>query len=174
MDIYECMRVRRSIRKYKQDDVSEEKLTRILDAVRIAPSAKNLQPWKFIIVKDKETKKKLAEAAYNQKFVEEAPIVIVGCGDEKNCFTRVGDYMSSYHIDLTIAFTHLVLAAESEGLGTCWIAKFNEKKVKDILDVPEGIRVVALTPLGYADEAPEMKTRKSIAEIVYYDKWGAT
>jgi nitroreductase len=169
MNVLEVIKKRRSIRKYKKDPIPEEALLRVLQAARLAPSGKNFQPWKFIIVKDKSLKEKLAQASAGQFFMAEAPIIIVGCGFPDNCYARMGRYMKSWSVDVTIAFDHLMLQAQEEGLGTCWIGSFEEEEVKEILNVPEGVKVLALTPLGYPGEIPAFRGRKSLDEIVSYD-----
>lgn len=168
MDFYEVIRTRRSIRSYKPDPIPEEVLMRILDAARIAPSGSNRQPWKFIVVKDEELRKRLAAACHNQTFIAEAPVIIVACG--YNIHWNRGGYMGdlSMLIDVSIAFTHLILAARAEGLGTCWIGAFDNEEVKKILGVPEDVNVVAVTPLGYPkdEEFREPGSRKALSEII--------
>ena len=181
MDFMEVIEKRRSIRKYKGDPIPEEKLNKILEAARIAPSWSNLQCWKYIVVKDEDIKKALTDALPSRnpvkKAFSQAPIIIVGCADpERSGYIgsqRIGD--KQWHIlDLGISMQQLVLAATNEGLGTCWVCWFSEKGIKDILKIPENIDVVALTPLGYPDEEPKAKRRKSTEEIVYYGKYGAS
>jgi len=173
MDFYDVVRTRRSIRSYKPDPVPEDVLKRVLEAVRIAPSGSNRQPWKFIIVKDEALKKRLVPACGNQSFITEAPIVIVACG--YNIHYNRGRYMGnlSMLVDVSIAFTHLILAARTEGLGTCWIGDFNNAEVKKILDIPEDVNVVAITPLGYpkAEEFRGPGYRKPLTEIISIDKF---
>ena len=171
MDVYEAIKNRKSIRKYKPTPIPEEKLKNILNAMRLAPSAKNLQPWKFVVVRDEEIKRKLIPACNNQKFIAEAPVIIVGCALEDECFAYMGGYMGSWPVDLAIAFDHLTLTATSEGLGTCWIGSFKEEKVKEILCMPKNVRVVGLTPVGFPDENPDRRPRKNLDEIVCYDKY---
>ncbi|MEM2839011.1 MAG: nitroreductase family protein [Thermoplasmata archaeon] len=171
MDVLEVIKNRRSVRKYRPDPIPEEILKEVLSAARMAPSANNAQPWKFIIVRDEELKRKLVQACAGQKFIAEAPIVIVGCGLPDDAYATAGGYMSSYVMDVTIAMDHLILAATSLGLGTCWIAAFKEEKVKDILGIPMDVRVVALSPLGYPDETPARTSRKDLAELISYDKF---
>lgn len=167
----DLVETRRSIRSYKSREVEEEKLNYVLKAFRRAPSAKNLQPWKLIVVKDKKKIKDLSIACNNQTFLTEAPILIVACAREDDAYGSMGGYMNSYPIDLGIALEHLILAATEKGLGTCWIGAFKEKLVKDLLDVPENVRVVALTPLGYPAMEGRDRERKPISEIVCYDKY---
>ena len=118
-------------------------------------------------------KNDLAIACNNQGFIAEAPIIIVACALEEAAYGVMGGYMSSYPIDISIALEHLMLAATEVGLGTCWIGSFKENLVKGILGVPENIRVVALTPLGYPDREPRPVPRKELSEIVFYDKYGS-
>lgn len=162
---------RKSIRSYKPQDVEEEKLNYILQAFRKAPSAKNLQPWKLIIVKDKKKISDLSIACNNQTFLSEAPILIVACAKEDEAYGVMGGYMNSYPIDIALALEHLILAATEKGLGTCWIGAFKEKLVKDLLDVPDNVRVVAITPVGYPAMEGRTRGRKPISKIVCYDKY---
>ncbi len=162
---------RKSIRSYKPQDVEEEKLNYILQAFRKAPSAKNLQPWKLIIVKDKKKISDLSIACNNQTFLSEAPILIVACAKEDEAYGVMGGYMNSYPVDIALALEHLILAATEKGLGTCWIGAFKEKLVKDLLDVPDNIRVVAITPVGYPAVEGRTRGRKPISKIVCYDKY---
>ncbi len=171
MKVLEVIQKRRSVRKYKKDPIPEKALMRILEAARLAPSGKNFQPWKFIIVKDKALKEKLAQASAGQFFMAEAPIIIVGCGFPDNCYAHMGRYMKSWSVDVTIALEHLILQAQEEGLGTCWIGSFEEEEVKAILNIPENVKVLALTPLGYPDEIPRFRRRKSLDEIISYDRF---
>lgn len=171
MKVLEVIQKRRSVRKYKEDPIPEKALMRVLEAARLAPSGKNFQPWKFIIVKDKALKEKLAQASAGQFFMAEAPIIIVGCGFPDNCYAHMGRYMKSWSVDVTIALEHLILQAQEEGLGTCWIGSFEEEEVKAILNIPENVKVLALTPLGYPDEIPRFRGRKSLDEIISYDRF---
>ena len=169
MDVFEAIKSRRSIRSYLDKPVEEEKLLRVLEAGRLAPSAKNLQEWKFLIVKDKELKKKLVVAANNQHFLTEAPVIIVGCATLVNYVMSCGQY--AYPIDLAIAMDHITLQAVEEGLGTCWIGSFKEDEVRKILNIPDNIRIVELLPLGYPETIPPARSRKKLEEIVCYDLW---
>jgi nitroreductase len=171
MDLMEAIKTRRSIRRYKEVPVPESLLKEVLNAARLAPSADNAQPWKLIVVRDEQTKLKLAAAANGQKFIAQAPILLVACGIPDEAFPTVGGYMSSHVIDSTIAFDHLTLAAHSVGLGTCWIASFKEERVREILGIPNDVRVIALSPLGYPDESPERTPRKNLEELVVYDRY---
>jgi nitroreductase len=160
MSFINLIKKRRSIRNYKSDLVSEEVLNNILEAARLAPSASNRQPWHFIVVEDRDIKSKLGL----KNWAEAAPIIIVGCSDP--------EISSKWHIvDTSIAFEHIILAATSYGLGTCWIGSLDFEVVKKVLKIPDHMNVLAVTPLGYINESPEAKGRKSLSEIVHYEKF---
>ena len=169
--LMELIETRRSIRSYKDQEIEEDKLDYVLQAFRKAPSAKNLQPWKLVVIKNKKILKDIAIACNNQTFMEEAPVIIAACAKEEEAYGMMGGYMNSYPIDIAIALEHLILAATEKGLGTCWIGAFKEQLVKDILGVPEDVRVVALTPLGYPDREASIRGRKPLTEIISYDKY---
>lgn len=168
MDLFETIKGRRSIRSFLDRPVEEEKLERVLDAGRLAPSARNIQDWRFIVVRDAQTRRRLAEAARNQQFVAQAPVVIAACGTSDLVMTCG---QPAYAIDVSIAVDHMTLAAFEQGLGTCWIGAFYEDRVKEILGIPEGIRVVALLPLGYPAEQPSARPRNPLENIVAYERW---
>jgi nitroreductase len=171
MSILDVIKERRSVRRYKDDPIPEDILLRVLDAARFSPSGKNLQPWKFILVQDGTIKRRLADACAGQKFIAEAPVVVVACGFPDKCYSRMGNYMKSWAVDVAIALEHLILQAREDGLGTCWIGAFEERDVKSLLAVPEEVRVLALTPLGYPYEFPQPRGRKSLEEIVSYNSY---
>lgn len=164
MDVFEAISKRRSIRKYKTTAVEEEKLDKILEAARIAPSAGNRQEWKFMVVKDEDTREKLIKAANDQKFVGEAPVTIVAISTESERVMPCGQ--PAYTVDLSIAVSFMILEATELGLGTCWLGAYSEEEVKKILDIPEDIRVPAMFTLGYADEDPGPRPRKKLSEII--------
>ena len=171
MTVLEAIRQRKSIRKYRPDPVPDEALGRVLEAARLAPSGKNLQPWKFIVVRSVGTKKRLARASANQAFLAGAPLVIVACGFPEECYASMGRYMKSWPVDVSCAMEHLMLQAAAEGLGTCWIGAFEEEAVKEILGVPPQVKVLALTPLGYPAEDPPPRGRKDLTQIVSDEKF---
>ncbi len=171
MDLYETIKSRKSVRKYRRDPVPEESLKKILNAARMAPTAENFQPWKIIVVTDEDIKRKLVPACNNQRFVAEAPVVLVACGLPDEAYPIMGGYMNSYPVDVAIVLDHLMLAAASEGLGTCWIGSFKEEKVAETVGVPQEAKVVALTPLGYPAEEMERTDRKNLTELVSYNKY---
>ena len=169
MDVMTAIQSRRSIRSYKDKEIEEDKLEKVLEAGRLAPSANNRQEWKFIIVRDKDTRQKLIAASRNQRFVGEAPCVVAACATETSHVMPCGQL--SYPIDLAIAVDHMTLKAVEEELGTCWIGAFNEGEVKKLLGIPEKIRVVALLPIGYPEYVPAQTPRKMREEVLLLEKW---
>jgi len=169
MDVMEAIRERRSIRKYTEQPVEEEKLNLILEAGRLAPSAANRQEWRFVVVKDKETRQNLMKAAKGQAFVGEAAVVIAACAETDNHVMSCGQL--SYPIDVAISIDHMTLKALEEGLGTCWVGAFYEEEVKKVLGVPDDIRVVELLALGYPADVPPPRSRLLLSDIVHYEKW---
>jgi len=168
MNLMQVIRARRSIRNFLDKSVEEEKLLAVLEAGRLAPSAKNMQDWRFIVVRDSATRQRLAEAARDQQFVAQAPVVIAACGTSDLVMTCG---QPAYAIDVAIALDHMTLAAASLDLGTCWIGAFYEEKVKEILGVPQEVRVVALLPLGYPAEEPSPRPRKTLDEVIAWEHW---
>lgn len=170
MDIYTAIATRKSVRSYQDRDIPGETLTRVLEAARLAPSASNRQEWRFVVVRDASTRKRLAEASSRQRFVGEAPVVIVCCAETDGRLMECG--LPCFSIDLAIAIDHITLCAAAEGLGTCWIGAFNEGQVKQVLGIPPEIRVVAVLPVGYPkDPAPVEKSRLPMTRIVKYESW---
>ncbi len=168
MDVFEAIEKRYSCRAYEDRAIEPEKLDRVLEAARLAPSARNFQDWRFIVVRDAATRAKLVAAANNQEFVGTAPAVIVACSN-RDYLMRCGQAVG--HIDIAIALEHIALQATSEGLATCWIGSFFPDKVRAILDIPKDIQVIELMPIGYpAGKCPARK-REPLAKIVSYDKW---
>jgi len=167
MEFMEVISKRRSIRKYKADPVSQEDINYILESARLAPSWANSQCWKFIVVTDQNVKNEIAKAGNN--WIARAPVIIVACADPTKPGTK-GD-QPYYMLDIGIAMEHLILAAADKGLGTCWIGAFDENVVKKVLGVPDRMRVVASTPLGYPDENPNPRPRKSMNEIRCFNKY---
>jgi nitroreductase len=170
LDTFEAIKTRRSIRVYQDKPVEAQKLEKILEAGRLSPSAVNFQPWDFIVVKDEAAKTRLY-TAYDRPWIQKAPLIIVVCATPQKAWKR-RDGEEFWKIDAAIATQTMLLAAAAEGLGTCWIGAFDEEKVKQALGIPADVRVVAMTPLGYADEQKgPVVERKRLAEILHYDKW---
>jgi nitroreductase len=170
MEVIDAIRSRKSVRSYLDKAVEKEKLSRVLEAARMAPSAGNRQEWRFVVVTDPEKRRRLAEEAAGQRFIAEAPVVIAACAQTDGRIMRCGQ--ACYPIDVAIAVDHLTLAAVAEGLGTCWIGSFDPEAVRRILAIPKEIVVVELLPLGYPrDPQPVAKSRLPIETIVRYESW---
>ena len=176
MDVFECIVTRRSVRSYEKKDVPNELIGQILEAGVRAPSAGNLQPWEFIVVKDIEIKKELASAALRQRHVEEAPVVIVVCADPGKSAERYGERGKSLYCiqDTAAAVENMLLTANSLGLGTCWVGAFEEDEVRKILNIPQKLKPVALITVGFPREyeKPTRTTRIPFENITYIDKHG--
>ena len=166
MELKEIITKRRSVRAYEDKPVPEESLRNILEAARLAPSARNNQSWKFVVVREDKRRQELTQAA-DREFVAEAPVVIAAVATEPEYIMACG--VPSYAVDLSIAVTHMILAAVDEGLGTCWLGAFSQQRVKEILKIPGKYRVVALLTLGFPRGEMKVKTRKSLEEIVCYE-----
>jgi nitroreductase len=175
MELSETIKGRRSIRAFKKQDVPEEIVEKLIDAARWAPSAGNIQPWEFVIVRKSAVKKKLAQAALSQTVVEEAPVAIVVCANEKRSSMGYGlRGKTLYCIQDTAAATqNILLTAHSLGLGACWVGAFNEDEAKEAVNAPEGIRPVAIIPVGYADESPLLRSRRPLNQIMHYENYHA-
>jgi len=168
MDIFEAIKKRYSCRAYLDRSIEPDKLARVLEAARLAPSASNCQDWRFVVVTDAETRAKLAEAANNQKHVGTAAAVLVACSTRDHVM-RCGQPVGP--IDVAIALEHIALQAVAEGLATCWIGSFYPDKVRPILGMPNDIAIIELMTIGYpADRQPPPK-REPIENIVCYEKW---
>jgi len=172
MDLFEVIEKRRSIRGYKPTPIPNEHLKKILEAARLAPSGKNLQPWRFIIVRSPERKRMLADAAMNQMFIAEADVVIVALSDPTVYSSTGTRRRIPYLQDPMIAIEHMILAATALGYGTCWIGAFNEDKVKQIVNAPKELAVIALLPIGVPNEDPPPRPRKSFEEIFFSEVYG--
>ena len=176
MDVIEAIRTRRSIRQYKTDAIPSDVLEKVTEAMRLAPSACNYQPWRFILVTHDDLRRQVARACHNQMFLAEAPVIVVGCGRLDQAYGRMGGSRDSVEVDVAIAFDHLTLAAAEAGLGTCWIGAFDEDKIKELLDIPAKVKVVTLTPLGYPEREDLLRPigptdRKPRSEVFRIDRY---
>ena len=180
MEFIDVINARMSVREYSEKPVEDEKITYVLECARLAPSAVNKQCWRFIILRNKETIEQIAKTSLINRWLKTAPVLIVCCADPTESITH--NSIDYYTVDASIAFEHLILAATDLGLGTCWVAGFNETKLKELLEIPKRIRVIALTPLGYpvgkkgiveqiTKSVLKTNKRKSLDEIVHYDHW---
>jgi nitroreductase len=172
MDVFEAVQTRHSIRSYTDKQVPREALEKILEAGRLAPSARNVEPWHFIAVTDEKKRKALSKGAF-AKFVAQAPLVIVACGDKK----ASADW---YAVDTSLAVQNMVLTAVNEGLGTCCVGSFEEKNVKEALNIPDNFEVIVMITVGYAGEKLDLtskmlnliRSRKTISEVCSEEEFG--
>ncbi|NOY22763.1 MAG: NAD(P)H nitroreductase [Acidobacteria bacterium] len=180
MDFPELIHARRSVRAYKDQPVERKLLDLCLDAARMAPSACNSQPWTFLVIDDRETICHVADTACSgiytmNRFIATAPVLIIFVTEKSKLVARMGGQVRDVRynlIDIGIAGAHLTLQAAVLGLGTCWIGWFNEKALKKTLKLPLSTQVDIIMPLGYPDEEPKDKLRKSLNEVRQYLKWG--
>jgi len=169
MNVFEAIKTRRSVRKYKPQPIPEGHLRQIVTAAQLAPSAGNRQPWRFIVVQDAETKKKLGVIARNQTWMSDAGVVVAALAmDRKNPEV----YERWAERDVMTAVEHMVLAAWELGYGACWIGAFNEEQVKELLNVPKEMTVIVLLPIGVPDQVPEPRGRKGLEELFSLDRYG--
>lgn len=175
MDVFEAIHSRRSVRKFKPEaQVPAELLHRIIDAARWAPSAGNMQPAEFIIVRDPAVKQQLVGAALGQSFIAQAPVIIVVCADTQRSAIKYGERGKIlYSIqDTAASIQNLMLAAHDLGLSTCWIGAFYEDKVAEALGAPPGVVPMGLIPLGYSDSKPAAPPRPDMTDVIHFDKYG--
>ncbi len=178
-DFLKVIRNRQSDRSYLTKPVEKEKLHRILEAGRLAPSACNAQPWKFIIINDQELKYKIADCTSSKilgmnHFTKQAPIHIVIVEEKANFTSNAGSLIKGKHfplIDIGITAEHICLQAEAEGLGSCMIGWFDEPKVKKLLNIPNSKRVPLIITIGYPAKEKREKRRKSLDKIVRYNSY---
>ncbi len=164
MSLIDVVLDRRSIRHYEQKEISKDILDKILEAGRHAPSAANKQPWHFIVLTNSEIKKELSGGLFN-RFIKDAPVTIVGCA-HKDLIAGKWSIVST-----AIALQNMVVAAWAMGIGSCWIGDFNEEKVKKLLNIPKSWNVIALISFGYPAERPRPGKKKSLEEIVSFNKF---
>jgi nitroreductase len=165
LTVMDVIRRRRSIRKYRPSEMPREHLLEILEAGRLAPSAGNRQPWRFIVVRSPDQKKRLAEAARGQMFIADAAAVIVALADPE-ASSRWCEK------DVMIAMENMVLAATELGYGSCYVGAFEEEGLKSLLKIPDGLRVVVLLPIGVPDETPSQRPRKGLDEVFFGEEYG--
>jgi nitroreductase len=167
VEILNLLKSRRSIRVYQDKPVPQDLLRQILEAGRWAPTGANLQPWHFVVVTDQETRRKIGEVArflfIKSSHVEKAPVILILGFD-----TRKGKYG---RYDVTLAGGNMLTMATHLGLGTCWIGAFDEPTVKEILEIPKNIEVIALITLGYPKEDAEVPPRIELEKIVHWESW---
>ncbi len=174
MDLQDAISKRRSIRTYKNQPLSQGVLEALLEAARQAPSAGNIQPWEIVVASTSQTKHALSQAAYEQTSIEEGSVVLVVCADERRAAQRYGERGRTQYClqDTAAAIQNILLTACSMGLGTCWIGAFKEKEVAKVIHAPPGVRPVALIPVGYPNESPPARPRRSVSEIMHIERLG--
>ncbi len=168
MSVMEAILQRKSIRAYQDKPIEQEKLEKILEAGRLAPSATNQQAWKFVVVTDPALRHELVAACRNQAFVEQAPVVMVLCADEVR---DMACGQPARTIDCSIALSYMQLQAAELGIGSCWLGAFSAPDVAKLLKIPAGFQVVAVSPFGYPAEEGRVRSRKPMEDIVRYDAW---
>ncbi len=168
MDVAKAIRSRYACRQYADKAIDKSVLQTILEAARQAPSAKNLQDWRFVVVTDKETKRKVAVAANNQMFLQEAGAIVIGCTvctETMRCGQAIGP------IDVAIAMEHIALQATELGLATCWIGSFYPDKIRPIVGIPDNVTIVELMALGYPADQPREHKREPLQSFVSFERW---
>jgi len=171
LDVLEAIKNRRSIRAFTSEPVSDAEVMKLINAARWAPSAGNIQPWEFSVVRDPKIKRGLCEAALDQTFIEEAPVVIVVCANGLRSGAGYGSRgVNLFCIQDTAAATqNMLLAAQAMGLATCWVGAFLEEEARKVLNVPTGMRPVAIIPIGHPAEKPVTRSRRPLNEIVHHE-----
>jgi nitroreductase len=171
LDALKAIKERRSVREYTDKTVSEEDIKKLIDAAQSAPTAGNTQPLELVIVKDEHIKQKLAEASYNQSFIQKAPIVIVVCADvSRSRKTYGGRGEKLYSIQDTAASTqNILLTAHELGLATCWVGAFHDKNAAKAVNAPKNVKPFAIIPIGYPAATTSAPKKRPVDEIVHYE-----
>jgi len=166
MEFFELIDKRHSVRSYRDDPVEEDKIQKILEAGRIAPTAANRQAFKILVIHTRGRENELRKI-YNKDWFVTAPVILCVCSIPEKCWVRY-DGKNSADVDAAIVMTHMILAARDLGLGTCWIGAFNVEAARQVLEIDSGMEPVAFTPLGYYEESEVQKKRKPMEELVIY------
>ena len=169
MEFNELVRTRYSVRAYKSTPVEEEKLQQVLEAAILAPTAVNWQPFRLIVISTEGREDEL-QRIYSRRWFTQAPLIIGACAVPDEAWAR-RDGKPYVDVDVAIAMDHLILAAHSLGLGTCWVADFDPAAAREILGLPDGVEPIVFTPLGYAADQPRSKRRKALSDLVRYEQW---
>jgi len=174
VDVFEAIQSRRSVRAFTTEPVSDKEVKQLIDAARQAPSAGNIQPWEFVVVRDPQIKRGLSAAALDQTFIEKAPVVIVVCANQLRSARGYGSRgVNLYCLQDTAAATqNMLLAACALGLATCWIGAFQEEEARRVLNIPNNIRPVAIIPVGHSAQKPEAPERRPLSEIIHHETFG--
>jgi nitroreductase len=169
MEFSRVIEQRYSVRAYRPDPVEQDKLERVLEAARLAPTAVNFQPFQLIVIHTAGREDEL-KRIYRKDWFVQPPLVIAVCGLHDRGWTR-RDGRSFLDIDAAIVMDHLILGATDEGLGTCWIGNFDAQAAREMLGLPDGVEPIVFTPLGYPDDEPKAKKRQPLSELVRYERW---
>jgi len=180
MEVFEAIKTRRSIRHYKSDPVDNEKVNAVLEAARWAPSWANTQCWKFVVVRDEKMKDRLIETLTSTNparlAIKQAPVLIVACAELGRSGYKDGEPRTDkgdwYMFDMALAMQNLTLAAHSLDLGTVHVGLFDAQGAARILNVPQGVAVVEMMPLGYPEREGKVPPRKELSELVFYESYG--
>lgn len=182
MNILAPIVTRRSVRKFKDEPVTDEQIELLLRAAHLAPSGSNTQPWNYIVVRSEETRRKVMEVSHNQQWMMQAPVFIVCVADlgvriKEGALPAIDEQSPLPEVklilrDATISVDHLVLQAEHMGLGTCWVAWFKNEEIRPVLGIPDNQYAVAVIPVGVPDQAPKPRPRKDFDSMVFKEKWG--
>jgi nitroreductase len=170
MEYSELIASRYSVRAYRSEPVEDEKLERVLEAARLAPTACNRQPFQIIVIHTREREKELSRI-YHQPWFVQAPLILCAVGLPRESWVRSADQRRYLDVDVAIVMDHLILEATNQGLGTCWIAAFNAKAAREVLRLPDEVEPLIFTPLGYPAEPPGPKERKPLDSFVRYEHW---
>lgn len=172
MEFFEVLQKRYSVRAYKPDPIDDETLTKILEAINSAPSAGNLQAYEVIVVRDPERKQQLAKAAWDQRFIAQAPVVLVFVANPERNRWRYGKRSAELYClqDATIACAYAQLAAVALGLGSCWIGAFDDDAVRKVVGIPQNMRPIAILPIGVPADMPEPKERRLLSDLVHEEQ----
>ena len=169
MDFQELIRTRYSVRAYKKDPIEEDKLNKVLEAARLAPTAANRQPFKLIVIETEGREPELNQI-YRKEWFVQAPLLICAVGIPARSWVRE-DMRRYLDVDIAIVMDHFILAAPDQGLGTCWVAAFNAQKAREILELPDEVEPLIFTPLGYPADTPGSKERKPLSDLIRYNRW---
>lgn len=174
MDALECIKTRRSVRRFKDQPIPFELIGNILEAGRLAPSAGNIQEWNFILVTDYKTREDIGLAACMQTWMNDAPVHIVVCSNPGKSERFYGDKGEKFYCiqNSSAAIENMLLAAHAQGLGACWVGACDEDKVRRAVNIPDNIRVMGIIPIGYSDEEPRMPDKYPLTDVVFIDSWG--
>jgi nitroreductase len=172
LDLGALLGRRRMVRRFRPDPVGDDVVRRLLDAATRAPSAGNLQPWAFVVVRDAAMRRDLGRAALEQLWLADAPVSIVACADPSRARPRYGERGERYAvIDTAFASMLLLLAVTDLGLGACFVGAFDDARVRSLLGLPDDVQPLAVIPVGHPAEQPDAKARRPLASVIHHGRW---